>query len=156
MRSSRPSWRSRIRPALVALVLAIAAAGCGSGATASPTGPAVTDAWVRLPAPMQSFAAAYFTVSGGSQADSIVGAASPIATDVSLHQTVTDASGMTGMEAVDRVDVPAGGTVEFAPGGFHVMLDGLTGTLSVGQTVELTLTFEHAGPITVQAVVRQG
>jgi len=169
MRSSSPSSRRPSRPRLLspvairvglaALILAGATAACGTGASASPTGlasPTISDAWVRLPDPMADLTAAYLTVTGGRDADAIVAVTSPIATDASLHRTSTDASGMTGMQAVDRIDVPAGATVQLAPGGYHVMLEGLTGTLAVGQTVQLTLTFEHAGAITVQAVVRQG
>ena len=67
------------------------------------------------------------------------------------------ASGMGGMMTmveVPRVEVPAGATVEFKPGGYHIMFRDLIGTLTTGQTVDLTLTFANAGPITVKAEVR--
>lgn len=62
--------------------------------------------------------------------------------------------GMMTMVEVASVDIPAGGTVEFKPGGYHLMLMDLTGTLTPGQTIDLTLTFAKAGPITVKAEVR--
>jgi copper(I)-binding protein len=40
-----------------------------------------------------------------------------------------------------------------APGGYHIMLLGLKQPLIQGEQVPLTLTFEHAGPVTVQASI---
>jgi hypothetical protein len=75
---------------------------------------------------------------------------------VELHETSTDASGMTGMHPVARIEVPAGGEVKLQPGGFHLMLMSLTKPLAVGDKVEIDLVFEHAGRIVVQAEVRSG
>ena len=66
----------------------------------------------------------------------------------------TGSGAMMGMVPVDRVDIPAGGSVEFKPGSYHLMIMELTGALTVGQTVDLTLVFEKAGTITVKAEVR--
>ena len=62
--------------------------------------------------------------------------------------------GMMTMVEVDKVEIPAGGTVEFKPGGYHIMFMELAGTFTAGQTIDLTLTFANAGPITVKAEVR--
>jgi copper(I)-binding protein len=43
--------------------------------------------------------------------------------------------------------------VTLGPSGFHIMLTGLKGPLVKGTRVPLTLTFEHAGSIDVQADV---
>lgn len=120
----------------------------------------------------------------GSTADTLLKASSPAAKTVQLHETVpvspmpsastgdmasampspsgmgsvmpsaSGTSGMMTMVEVDKVDIPAGGTVEFKPGGYHIMFMDLTGTLAAGQTIDLTLTFANAGPITVKAEVR--
>ncbi len=63
-------------------------------------------------------------------------------------------SGMMTMVQVPSVDIPAGGTVAFQPGGYHVMLMDLTASPIVGQSVDLTLVFKNAGSITVQAELR--
>ena len=55
----------------------------------------------------------------------------------------------------ENVPVPGGGKVEFAPGGLHVMLIGLNADLAVGDTIEVTLTFEKAGEITLQVPVKE-
>jgi copper(I)-binding protein len=46
--------------------------------------------------------------------------------------------------------------VTLEPGGYHLMFMNLTGTLQAGSTVQIELTFEKAGTITVAAEVRQG
>jgi hypothetical protein len=66
-----------------------------------------------------------------------------------------DMGGMMSMKQVDAVPVPAGETVELKPGGYHVMLIGLTKDLSAGDTLDVTLTFEPGGTVDVSAEVRE-
>ncbi len=63
--------------------------------------------------------------------------------------------GMMRMQPVEAVSVPAGGTVEFKPGGLHVMLMDLRRDLKPGDTFSLTLRFEKAGALGVEVTVRQ-
>lgn len=158
MPSSPRSLPSGVRAAGVALaaVLVLTLAACGSGGPATAGAPTVSGAWVRPPQGMDSPAAGYLVITGGSQADALVGASSPVAGSVMLHETTTDSSGMTGMHMVDRLAVPAGATVKLEPGGYHLMLTGITGTIAAGGTVQIELTFERAGKVTVQAEVKQG
>jgi copper(I)-binding protein len=70
--------------------------------------------------------------------------------------TMAGGSGMMQMRPVDRIEIPAGGTVELEPGGYHVMLLDVPDTYpAVGETFEVTLTFEQAGEKTVTAEVRE-
>ena len=55
----------------------------------------------------------------------------------------------------ENVPVPGGEKVSFQPGGLHVMLLGLNSDLVVGDTIEVTLTFEKAGAITLQVPVEE-
>jgi copper(I)-binding protein len=63
---------------------------------------------------------------------------------------------MMAMHPIERIDIPAGGSAKLEPGGYHLMLMGVTKMPAVGETVELTLTFEKAGDVVVQAEVRAG
>ena len=63
-------------------------------------------------------------------------------------------SPMMGMREIDAIETPAGETVELVPGGLHIMLIDLVDDLEVGDRFEVTLTFEHAGDVTVTAQVR--
>jgi hypothetical protein len=44
--------------------------------------------------------------------------------------------------------------VALEPGGYHIMLLELAAPLEVGSTIDVTLTFEHAGQKVVSAEVR--
>lgn len=156
---------ARLPARLLAAALLLSLAGCSAGGSAAPTGASplasgsvtVSDAWVRPAPTTDTTTAGYLTMTnGGSQADALLSATSPVAGSVEVHETSLDSSGMAGMHPVDRIPVPAGATVKLEPGGYHLMMMGLSKTLAAGDTVELDLTFEHAGKVVVQAVVRQG
>jgi copper(I)-binding protein len=159
-----PSSRSpfALAAAALAAVAVLALAACGpAGSTASPSaaasGPTVTGAWIRPPQGMDRPAGGYLVITGGSTADALLSARSDAAAMVEVHETTTDASGMSGMHAIPRLDIPAGATVELKPGGYHLMLmEPVAGAIEVGKTVELELTFEHAGVVVVQAEGRAG
>ena len=164
---------ARALTSILSLLLMLSLAACGSAAsnTTQPAGGIVTvgGAWARA-AQSGGTSAAYMTITNGTlSADSLTGVSSPAAASASLHETMTVASalpgvsgmpgasgvsGMTGMQPVDAINIPAGGTVTLEPGGYHVMLEGLTDNLAAGQTVRLTLTFKGAGPIEVSAEIR--
>ena len=147
--------------AVAALVAATLVAGCSSGGSSMK----VSGAWARASSAMAAAGAAYMTIeNSGSAADALVGASSPAAKTVEVHETVqmgTPApgasadSGMMGMQPIARLEIPAGGTVELKPGSYHLMLIDLNGDLVVGTTIENTQTIEKAGPLTVTAEGRE-
>lgn len=146
--------RTSIARSIVTLSLVLlSVAACGSGAATAPT---VSDAWVRPPMGAGLPAAGYLTITGGDSADALVSASSPVAMSIEIHETSADASGMMGMHPVERIDVPAGATVALEPGGYHLMLMDAMDLPAVGETVEITLTFEKGGEVKVQAEVRAG
>jgi periplasmic copper chaperone A len=153
--------------------------GSTSATTTGSGSVTVTDAWARESAMSSGDGAAYFTITNGGKADdelTAVSVPSTVAAMAQIHETVevtdTTGGGMSGstegsmsgstmggspmmtMQEVESVTVPAGGTVSFAPGGYHVMLMDLVAPLEVGQTIPLTLTFAKAGTIEVTATVR--
>lgn len=156
MRSSTRSWpRSLVRLAFALAALGLALAACGPGQANQEL--TITDPWVRPPQGMDRPAAGYMVIVGGNAGDALLGVTSPAATMVEVHETTTDASGMTGMHPIERLEIPAGETVTLQPGGYHLMLMGVAeGAIEVGKTVELRLTFEDLGEIVVQAEVRAG
>jgi copper(I)-binding protein len=66
--------------------------------------------------------------------------------------------GMMHMQAVDSIALPAGKPVELKPGGYHVMLIGLTRPLKTGGKVPLEFVIEDAkgkrSTVAAQAEVR--
>lgn len=137
---------------LIGLV-GLMAAGCSAAPAAAPPTLTVADAWMR-PAAAGGTSAAYLTITNAGAADTLLAVHCTIAGSVMIHQTTTDASGMTGMSMLDNLPVPAGTTVSLKPGGLHVMVTGLTRPLAAGERIELQLVFEHAGSVTVAAAVR--
>ena len=117
---------------------------------------AVADPWVRGTVAGQKATGAFMQLKSANDA-ALVGAASPVAKIVEIHQMKMD-GGVMKMSAVDRLPLPAGKPVDLKPGGYHVMLMDLTQQLKEGQNVPVTLTIEDkAGKKTtveVTAVVK--
>ncbi len=157
--------RSLARLVPIALIALLVAACSGSSG-----GISISDAWSRPSPAVAGAGAAYMVIENtGSAADALIDASSDVATAVEVHETVDMSSAMPGasdggmgsspmmgMQKIDRLEIPAGGKVELKPGSYHVMLIGLTRELQVGETIEITLTFEKAGDVKVSAEVRAG
>lgn len=146
--------------ALVATLLVVLSACSSSGSPSGPASPAagiaVSGAWARAAA-QDGTSAAYLTIdNGGGAADQLLSVSTPAAGMAQVHETMSDASGMTGMQPVNAIDIPAGGQVKLEPGGYHIMLMDLTKPLAAGDAIQLTLVFQKAGPVVVTAEVRQG
>lgn len=81
------------------------------------------------------------------------GMASPAASS-GMGSGMGSGGSMMGMQKIDRLVIPAGGSVELKPGSYHLMLIDLTQELKAGTTIEITLNFEKAGPMKVTFEVR--
>lgn len=115
----------------------------------------VSGAYIRAVPPGQPNSASFMQVSNaGSVQHALVGGSSPAAEVVELH-THTMEGGMMRMRQVDKIEVPAGGSVSLQPGGLHVMLIGLKQQLMPGQDIPLTLQFEDGSEVTLQAPVQK-
>ncbi len=124
------------------------AAGCGTGGELT-----VSDAWAR-PAAAGGNSAVYFVIENSGAEDALLGASVAVADSAEMHRSVMD-EGVMRMEMQPSVAVPGGGRVAFEPGGLHIMLIGLKEDLNPGDSLEVTLTFEKAGEITLQVPVEE-
>ena len=98
--------------------------------------------------------AVYVTITNRSaEPDALVSATTDAATTVELHETVHE-GGVMKMRPRPKFEVAGGGRLEMKPGGNHIMLLGLKRDLKPGDTVSVTVTFEKAGRMTVDAPVR--
>jgi copper(I)-binding protein len=130
---------------------------------------AVRDPWVRPAKAVQaagtpqnalaamnggSNSAVYLTITNtGDGADKLVGVQSSVAGAVEMHRmAITD--NVATMRQVNVIEIPKGGEVRLDPNGYHLILVNVRHDLNAGGNVDLTLTFEHAGPIQVSAQVR--
>lgn len=133
-------------PSLTALILASASALAQSG------GPQITDAWARATPAGAKTGAAYMTLTDTGQPDRLTGISTPVAGMAEVHESRME-NGVMRMRAVASLPLEPGKPVALQPGGYHVMLMDLKQPLKQGETFPLTLTFEHAPPVTVQVAV---
>ena len=113
----------------------------------------VSDAWIRaLPAGLP--AAGYFTLHNTSPKEvALTSAASPACGMLMLHKS-SEAGGMGSMEDVQSVAVPAGGTVKFAPGGYHLMCMSPAASLKPGASVGVALGFSDGSKVAAAFAVK--
>ncbi|QHC74983.1 copper chaperone PCu(A)C [Rathayibacter sp. VKM Ac-2805] len=143
--------RTRHITALSALSTAalLALTGCSAGAsgsTSAEVAPAatevsITDGWVK--AADSGMSAAFGELeNSGTEDVTVVSATSAASSELELHETVANESGEMVMRAKESgFTIPAGGSLELAPGGNHIMLMDLAAPIVAGDEVTVTLTF---------------
>ncbi len=110
----------------------------------------------NIPAPMGSgqVAAGYMGISNeGDHPDTLIGVEVGFAAKAMLHTTEFSADGVASMKHVEALEIPARDTVVLEPGGYHIMLMGLTQPLNVGDMVPATLIFEQGGRVEIEFMV---
>lgn len=91
----------------------------------------------------------YLKVVNKGGADRLIAVQSDAAGKVELHEMAV-IDGVMKMRPLDKgLEVPAGGTLELKPGGFHVMFIGLKKPFVSGDKIKGTLVFEKAGKVDV-------
>jgi copper(I)-binding protein len=115
----------------------------------------IEDAYARASSPNAKAGAAFMQIMNQSDSDDrLVAAASDISARVELHTHKDMGDGVLRMMEVEEgFAIPAGGMHALARGGDHVMFMGLNQSLSHGDTVSVTLTFEQAGDVVVEIPV---
>ncbi len=115
----------------------------------------VRNAWTR-PSLAGQTAAVYFVIANGtSQNDVLLSANVEVAQSAEFHMSMNEGNDVMTMAPLKEVPIPAGRNVEFAPGGYHVMLVNLSKPLQAGDTFPIQLTFQNAGALQVQVVVKE-
>lgn len=161
----RRSHLSRLSLSMVVMITAITACQ-----PAPPAGPdiQIDDAWARPSRPMMASgqqadsstaalttSAVYFTLRNtGGRSDTLTAASSDVAGTVEIHESRMEDDVMR-MRQLQSIEIPAGESVTFKPGGLHVMLIGLTRQLAVGDAFALTLDLSESGERSIQVTVRQ-
>jgi periplasmic copper chaperone A len=112
----------------------------------------ITDPYLRITA---SNGAAFMLLENHAEVpDFLLSATSPAAETIQLMEHAVDADGLMTMRILEAgIAIDPGAQVALDRGGLHLMLVGLTGPLKDGDMVPMTLTFDHAGVITIDVVV---
>ena len=115
----------------------------------------IKNAWARPSIGTRGNSAAYVTIQNtGDTADRLIGASTPLADKVELHDSLREGDVVRMRPVEGGITVPAHGIVSLKPGGTHIMLMQLREPLKMDDLLPLTLTFEKAGPVTVDAGIR--
>ncbi|MER9330160.1 copper chaperone PCu(A)C [Mesorhizobium sp. M0488] len=110
--------------------------------------------WSRATPTGAKVAGGYFTITNkGSAPDRLVSISSDVSDKAELHEMGVKDGIMTMRPVAGGLEIPAGGKVAVAPGGYHLMFIGLKRQPKQGETFSATLTFEKAGPVSVDFAV---
>jgi periplasmic copper chaperone A len=139
-----------VRTIYTTLVLAFGLLGLGIAVAAS-NQIVVEKAWARATPTLAVTGGGYLTVTNqGPEEDRLLGVTSPLAEKIQFHAMAID-NGVAKMIQLSAIELHPGVPVVFKPGGIHMMLLGLKRQLKEGETVPLTLMFEKAGAIELDA-----
>ena len=105
-------------------------------------------------APTAKAGGAYVSLMNHGSADRLIGVKGDIAKRIEIHEHIKDGDVMRMRQVEDGLELPEGGVIEMGPGGYHVMLMGLSGPLAAGETFPLTLVFESGAEMAVEVTVR--
>ena len=101
----------------------------------------IKGSWIQEGPPSSKITAGFMVIENHTPADiSLLSVTTDAARVVELHKIVLE-GGMMKMQKVDSITVPANGSVELKPGGYHLMVIGLTRALKEGDEVKVNLTF---------------
>lgn len=114
----------------------------------------VDDPWVK--AAEEGMTSSFGLVENTGEEDvTLVAVESTISEEIELHQTSDDGSGAMSMEEKEGgFPIPAGDSLDLAPGGNHIMFMDFDGPLQAGDTVDLTLVFSDGSRLDYEASIR--
>jgi len=135
------------RPPIILLLLVISACAGGDGPAI-----AIEGAYAYEPV-LGDVGAVYLTiVNDGAASDTVVGVEVRGALVAMIHEQVSDGDRVE-MRHVGPLPIPAGGRVELAPGGYHVMIEGMEHPPAAGETLEVRLRFARSPAVVTRAPV---
>jgi hypothetical protein len=160
--ASRRRWVALLP--VLALTLGLVATACGddddNGDDHTATGDIVATAGdIEIIEPyaretINDVGAVYMSLQSIGLEDTLISITASVGTTWRVHETVEE-GGSSHMQAVEGgLLIPSGGHVHFAPGGYHVMLMGLTEPLEPGDEIELELTFASGETASFSVPVR--
>ena len=105
-------------------------------------------------APTAKAGGAYVALMNQGAADRLIDAEGDVAKRIEIHEHIKDGDVMRMRRVEGGLELPEGGMIEMAPGGYHVMMMGLNGPLVAGESFPLTLIFESGAEMTVEVLVK--
>ena len=107
--------------------------------------------WTRATPKGAAVASGYLSVTNsGKESERLLGGASTASRRFELHAMATIDGVMTMRELTEGLEIKPGETVEFKPGGLHIMFTGLAAPVKEGDRIKATLMFERAGAVEIE------
>jgi hypothetical protein len=139
---------------LASFVVVYALISCGKKAVDSGA-ISIVEPWVMEVPDVQKITAAFMKIKNPSEsAEFLIGVSSDASKSAEMHQMLVENDVMK-MRRIDSIEIPAGGEVELKRGGLHIMMIDLTKAIRSEDTVNVTLEFKNAGPITIPVTVKK-
>lgn len=151
-----------LRTSAVAVVIAALAVltGCAAPATTEPESAlTITDVWVRAVPDLAEgdMTGVFMTVENSGTEDVYLTGGTDTTgiteTPLEAHEVVSNDAGEMVMQLAEGgILVPAGGSVQLMPGGYHVMYWNLSSPIAVGDTITMTLDVSDGTTIDISAI----
>lgn len=110
--------------------------------------------WARATPKGASIGGGYVKIANsGAAPDRLIGGTTDIARGFEIHEMKMEGGVMKMRPVASGVEIKPGQTVEFSPGGYHLMFVGLTKQLMQGEHFKATLIFAKAGKVDVDFTV---
>lgn len=110
----------------------------------------ITQAWSRATPGGAKVGGGYLTIENkGSAPDRLIGGSADVSAKIQVHEMSMNNGVMTMRPVEGGLVIEPGKTVKLSPGGLHLMLLDLKGSLKQGEKLPITLEFEKAGKVQV-------
>jgi copper(I)-binding protein len=142
--------KNMLRKTLSLFLLSILITACSSEELS------IKDAWVQ-PGVAGGNSALYFSLQNSTGNEVVLKSVSSAEVEaVEIHETMQGADGTMSMQLQGTVAISAGESVQFEPGGLHVMLIGLKENLKVGDSIHVVFHFSGRDDVDFDVPVKEG
>ena len=116
----------------------------------------LSKAWINEAPPTATILAGYVHIENNSNDDlTLTKVTSPVFDKIEIHRSMVNSEGMASMERQTELLIPAGESIEFKPGSFHLMLFNPDEPLKSGQSVSMEFTFSNNQTYSIEAKVER-
>ena len=115
----------------------------------------INNAWIAEAPPVSTVQAGYFNLHNTTgKTIALTSVSSDAYDNIEMHLSV-EKNGVASMQRVSKIEVAPGDRIQFAPGGYHLMLYKPVCSFKQGDKIMLHFTLSDATTITITAVVKK-
>ena len=114
----------------------------------------ITDGYFLLPPPGRSVTGGYLNIQNNSEKDiTLIGIDADKFSTIEVHEHRQE-DGIMQMRKVDNLMIPSKGSIVMRPGGYHLMIFGITKDFVVDDVVDVNLKFYPDQVISTQLIAK--